>query len=277
LRGKVRCVTIDLDPTDDPTHGSNSSPSSMRITILTAICRCSASSVSMTSLNNISDGAPAARHATGKDSVVVGLLERLVGLVRAAFPQATIKLRLDGGFAGPQMFDYLDSVPRLEYVCGLAKNAVLARKAEPLLVAARKLAQLTNQSARVFGECNYQAQSWEQARRVNHQSRDRLQPAWRAERQSALCRHQPTQTPKFIYKKAYCSRGEIENRIKELHHGLQLDRTSCRASGQPVSRPAHRRCLRPHAGDQTASPTHHPGPRPSHYPARATCSNSRAH
>jgi Transposase DDE domain group 1 len=35
------------------------------------------------------------------------------------------------------------------------------------------------------------------------------------------------QSPKFIYKKAYCSRGEIENRIKELHHGLEFDRTSC--------------------------------------------------
>jgi Transposase DDE domain group 1 len=25
----------------------------------------------------------------------------------------------------------------------------------------------------------------------------------------------------------YCQRGEIENRIKELHHGLEIDRTSC--------------------------------------------------
>jgi len=25
----------------------------------------------------------------------------------------------------------------------------------------------------------------------------------------------------------YCARGEIENRIKELHHGLEIDRTSC--------------------------------------------------
>jgi len=35
------------------------------------------------------------------------------------------------------------------------------------------------------------------------------------------------QQPKFIYKKAYCSRAVIENRIKELHHGLEIDRTSC--------------------------------------------------
>ena len=36
-----------------------------------------------------------------------------------------------------------------------------------------------------------------------------------------------TTTPKFIYQKVYCARGDIENRIKELKHGLEIDRTSC--------------------------------------------------
>ena len=35
------------------------------------------------------------------------------------------------------------------------------------------------------------------------------------------------QTPRFIYEKVYCARGDIENRIKELLDGLQIDRTSC--------------------------------------------------
>ncbi len=35
------------------------------------------------------------------------------------------------------------------------------------------------------------------------------------------------QTPRFIYEKVYCGRGDIENRIKELLDGLQIDRTSC--------------------------------------------------
>lgn len=25
----------------------------------------------------------------------------------------------------------------------------------------------------------------------------------------------------------YCQRGDVENRLKELHHGLEMDRTSC--------------------------------------------------
>ena len=35
------------------------------------------------------------------------------------------------------------------------------------------------------------------------------------------------QTPRFVYEKVYCARGDLENRIKELHDGLQIDRTSC--------------------------------------------------
>ena len=34
------------------------------------------------------------------------------------------------------------------------------------------------------------------------------------------------QTPRFIYEKVYCARGDVENRIKELK-ALQIDRTSC--------------------------------------------------
>jgi Transposase DDE domain group 1 len=30
-----------------------------------------------------------------------------------------------------------------------------------------------------------------------------------------------------LYEKIYCARAHIENRIKELHHGLEIDRTSC--------------------------------------------------
>ena len=34
-------------------------------------------------------------------------------------------------------------------------------------------------------------------------------------------------SPQHIYEKIYCARGDVENRIKELKHGLEIDRTSC--------------------------------------------------
>src|SRR5687767_3848890 len=36
-----------------------------------------------------------------------------------------------------------------------------------------------------------------------------------------------TQSARWIYRTVYCDRGDVENRIKELHHGLEIDRTSC--------------------------------------------------
>ena len=34
-------------------------------------------------------------------------------------------------------------------------------------------------------------------------------------------------SPQHLYEAIHCARGDIENRIKELHHGLEIDRTSC--------------------------------------------------
>jgi len=228
LRGKVRSITIDLDPTADPTHGQQ------QFSFFNGHydSHCYLPLLGFLSFNDepeqyLVTALLRPGNASEKHAVVVGLLQRLVDLVRTAFPKALLKLRLDGGFTGPVMLAYLDSVPRLEYVCGMPKNAVLERDAEPLLEQARKLAELTNQSAQVFGECRYQARSWKHQRRViikaelvfNHRGEPKDNPRFVVTNQR--------QSPKFIYKKAYCSRGEIENRIKELHHGLEIDRTSC--------------------------------------------------
>ena len=227
-RGQARQITIDLDPTADPTHGQQ------QFTFFNAHydTHCYLPLLSFLSFDNEPEQYLVAAllrpgNASEKTDVVVGLLARLVELVRAAFPKAQLKVRLDGGFACPAMFDYLDSVPRLEYVCGLAKNAVLERAAAPLLVEARQRAQQSRQSERVYDECRYQAGSWLHARRVvikaevvcNSLSAPKDNPRFVVTNQR--------QTPKFIYKKAYCARGEIENRIKELQLGMALDRTSC--------------------------------------------------
>jgi hypothetical protein len=33
--------------------------------------------------------------------------------------------------------------------------------------------------------------------------------------------------PATVYTRLYCGRGDMENRLKELQHGLAMDRTSC--------------------------------------------------
>ena len=67
----------------------------------------------------------------------VGLLSRLLPRLRRAFPRARILVRLDGGFASPAVFDFLEAQPRLDYAVAMAKNAVLERYAEPAMLVAR--------------------------------------------------------------------------------------------------------------------------------------------
>ncbi|HEX7774535.1 MAG TPA: IS1380 family transposase [Pyrinomonadaceae bacterium] len=226
-RRKAKRVTIALDTTDDPTPGQQE---------LTFFNRHYDSYCYLPLLAFVSfDHEPEQylltallrpSNVTEKHPVVVGLLARLVQMVRAAFPKALINLRLDGGFACPALFDYLDSVPRLEYVCGLAKNAVLERRAQPLLAQARKRKK-QRLKPRVYGECRYRAQTWERARRVIIKAEIVHNFAGEAKDNPRFVVTNKRQSPKFIYRQAYCSRGEIENRIKELQLGLEIDRTSC--------------------------------------------------
>jgi hypothetical protein len=227
LRGKVRRITIDLDPTADPTHGQQE---------LTFFNRhydthCYLPLLGFVSFNDepeqyLVTAVLRPGNASEKSGIVIGLLARLVALVRAVFPQATLKLRLDGGFACAALFAYLDRVPQLEYVCGLAKNAVLERQALPLLAQARQR-ETAGQRACVYGECRYQAKTWKSTRRVVIKA-EIVYNSWGEPKDNPrFVVTNQRQRPKSIYQKAYCSRGEIENRIKELQLGMALDRTSC--------------------------------------------------
>lgn len=80
----------------------------------------------------------------------LGVLCRLLALLRSAFPKARFLVRLDGGFACPAVFDLLDAEPRLDYVVAMAKNAVLLRAAEPVMVAARAENRLREKTAHFY-------------------------------------------------------------------------------------------------------------------------------
>jgi hypothetical protein len=47
------------------------------------------------------------------------------------------------------------------------------------------------------------------------------------EGQPALRGHQPKTESAVDLRAGYCQRGDVENRIKELHDGMQIGRTSC--------------------------------------------------
>jgi hypothetical protein len=226
-RGKARRITLDLDPTDDATHGAqqltffNGYYDSWCYLPLLAFLTFDDEAEQYLCAAVLRPGnVPATQGA-------IGVLQRLLPLLRLAFPHARCLVRLDGGFATPEIFDVLDSEPGLDYVVAMAKNSVLERFAEPAMVAARAQSETSGQTEHVYTAADYAARTWGRTRRVVIKA-EVVRLAGRAPQDNPrFVITNLRQTPRFIYKRIYCARGDIENRIKELHDGLQIGRTSC--------------------------------------------------
>ncbi len=166
LRGRVRRVTLDLDPTDDPTHGAQ------QLSFFNGHYDtwCYLPVMGFVSFNDEAEQylcAAVLRPGNVTAAVgAVGILRRLLWLIRHFLPGVRIRVRLDGGFAHPAVLDLLEAEPNLEYLVAMAKNAVLKRKAKPAMRQARKLSRHSGETEHVYGEAYYAARSWPRPRRV---------------------------------------------------------------------------------------------------------------
>jgi hypothetical protein len=225
-RRGVRLITIDLDVTEDETHGAQ------QLTFFNGFYDhwCYLPLVaSLTFDDEPRQYLVAALLRPGNaagTAGAVGLLRRLLPKLWRAFPGARLRVRLDGGFATPEMFVHLEAAG-VEYVIAMASNAVLARHAEPALARLRPVVTTTQDTATTYGEAAYQARSWAAPRRAIIKA----EVVWHRGRAP---RDNPRfvitnlrQTPEWIYTHVYCARGDSENRWKELKLALAFGRTSC--------------------------------------------------
>ena len=226
LHGRARRITLDLDPTDDPTHGAQQ---------LTFFNRhydtwCYLPVMGFMSFNDEKEQylfTAVLRPGNAVASVgAIGILWRILQKLRRAFPQACLRVRLDGGFADPLLLTFLDAMG-VEYVVAMAKNAVLNRLAEPTMQQARKLSEESGQTEHLYGEGRYAAESWLSERRVIFKAEVVRAEGKEPKDNPRFLITNLKQGPRWIYEQVYCERGEIENRLKELHQGLEIDRTSC--------------------------------------------------
>lgn len=223
----VRRLTIDLDPTDDPTHGQQE---------LAFFNGHYASYCYLPLLGFLTFNDEAEQHLVtallrpgnvAAPRGVQGVLARLLPRLRAAFPDATLRVRLDGGFAAPALFDFLEA-EGVEYLVAMANNTRLAKRVRRLMGRARMQSKATGATATLFGETRYAARKWSRKRRVIMKA-EVVRLAERALRNNPrFVVTNLAQTPAHVYG-LYRDRGDVENRIKELHYGLGLDRTSCSA------------------------------------------------
>ena len=228
LQGRARRVTIDLDPTDDPTHGAQ------QLTFFNHHydIYCYLPVVGFLSFDQEPDQylvTAVLRPGNAHGSVgAIGILRRLIRRVKKAFPGTRIRVRLDGGFATPQVLDFLDCEPKVEYIVNLAANAVLKRKVESAMKRVRRASKISGQTEHVYGECRYATRkTWPWKRRVIYKAEVVRADNKEAKDNPRFVVTNLKQSPQWIYEKVYCPRGDVENRIKELHDGMQIGRTSC--------------------------------------------------
>ncbi len=210
-------LVLDLDSTDDPTHGEQEGSAYHGYyrqhmyhpllvfdgetgQVITAILR------------------PGTAHA-GHGALAI--LKRIVARLRARWPEVTIELRADAGFAKPEIYAWCEA-QRIAYTIGLVTNARLEALAAPLLAeAVAQQAAADGAKVRLLAEDVYQADSWPHPRRV----------ILKAE---ALAKGTNTRfvvttrpdAPSDLYA-WYTDRGETENWITDLKTACFADRLSC--------------------------------------------------
>jgi len=243
-------LTLDLDPTDDPTHGNQ------QLTFFHGYYE-------QFQYLPLIISEPTTKHVfvawlrPGTVHAALGAdddLMRVVNALRAERPDIVIHVRGDAGFGVPWMYEVCEA-NGLFYTFGFSSNARLKRMTDDLLQQAEKQFEETKLKARLFDCFQYKCTDWAFARAVvakvechaagtnrrfvvtNLPSECRL-PPWPPETaapaEAAPVETVPSKLPgittaaqgEIVYDH-YIQRGESEHRMDELKNGLHTDRLSC--------------------------------------------------
>jgi hypothetical protein len=151
---------------------------------------------------------------------IKAVLKRVVRTLRERWPEVTIEVRLDSGGAVPAIYDWCEAAG-IAYTIGLITNPRLTALAASLAAEAqRQHAADGVHKVRLVGETPYQAESWDQPRRVIIKAE--ALPKGPNTRFVVTTRPDP---PEALYD-WYVARGDGENAIKDLKRACCADRLS---------------------------------------------------
>ena len=156
----------------------------------------------------------AAKHAWG-------ILALLVKKLRQAWPKVKIIFRGDSGFCKHQIMNWCEN-NSVDFIVGIGKNNRLLKVSQSLIDQAAGQYRQTEKKQRLFDDFEYAAGSWKRPRRVIVKAEHTYKGSNPRYVVTSL-----TGSPRYLYDKVYCARGEMENRIKEQQLYLFSDRTSC--------------------------------------------------
>jgi hypothetical protein len=211
-------IVLDLDATDDPVHGEQEGRffhgyyGGYCYLPLYVFCGRHLLAAKLRPANI--DGSAGAREE----------VERIVGQIRARWPEVRIVLRADSGFARDTLMTWCEA-HGVHFVFGLARNARLVSEIEAELAEASIESTASGRPARRFKDFLWTTRnSWSRRRRVVGKAewtRGEANPRFVVTSLEAS-RHDA----RALYEDVYCARGEMENRIKEQQLDLFADRTS---------------------------------------------------
>jgi hypothetical protein len=151
----------------------------------------------------------------------LGVVRRIIRRLRQRFPEVTIVVRGDAGFAMPRLMEELENLG-VDYLFGIAKNARLKRFAAPAMHWVEELFERLSTPVKRYTSFDYAARSWPQTRRIIAKAEhSALGPNPRF-----VVTSLEGFDPETIYR-AYVQRGLCEHWIKDFKCALAADRLSC--------------------------------------------------
>jgi hypothetical protein len=209
-------IILDLDGTDDPTHGQQEGSAYHGYyrqhmlhpllifdgetgQLITVVLR------------------PGNTHGSAG---VKAVLKQVVRRLRERWPHVRLELRMDSAGAVPAIYDWCEATG-IAYTIGLIANPRLTALAAPLVAEAQRERAATGaEKVRLLGETTYQAESWDHPRRVVIKAE-----ALAKGPNTRFVVTSRTDPPETLYD-WYVDRGEAEGWIKDLKVACCADRLS---------------------------------------------------
>jgi hypothetical protein len=151
---------------------------------------------------------------------IVPMLLRLVPRLQSAFPGVPIQLRGDAGFALPLLYEFCEFFG-IQYTLGIPANSVFQHRAEPRQKRLRRRYRRTQLPQRSFSSFRHRARSWSHQRRICYKAEH---TAVGTNLRFVITNCSGRASKVFAF---YNDRGECENRIEEFKNGFRADRLSC--------------------------------------------------
>lgn len=213
-------IVLDFDTTDDPTHGEQ------QMTLFNAYYdeHCYLPLHVYEGLSGKLVTAILRPGKTPSGSEIVTVLERIIGFIRKHWQHTLVLFRADSHFAAPEVLEFLEAKPNVLYCIGSSAGSseVLKQQAALVRQEVKNLYPKVNQPVKRYTSFDYQAQSWNKARRVIAKAEFNE----KGENTRFVITNIQGKA-KSIYEDIYCARGNCENYIKDHKTYLKSDRTSC--------------------------------------------------